>query len=153
MANKRDIERPKRLQIWGRSLASASPSEPLPNQPKLRAKKLDIERPDSCYRNACSTSRVDHNTMAAYLLVTRPIHFLALLTTIVMLGLHVSTISAHLFRVLTAHPAPPPFPHNSVPADILGWWHLDLRWVSFHLHTSISKNRTQTPKSLIVLHA
>ena len=38
----------KRLQIWGRSLASASPSEPLPNQPKLRANKLDIERPASC---------------------------------------------------------------------------------------------------------
>ena len=50
MANKRDIERPKRLQIWGKSLAIASPSQPLPNQPKLRAKKLDVERPDSCVR-------------------------------------------------------------------------------------------------------
>ena len=91
----------------------------------------------------CSGSRGDHNTMAAYLLVKKPILFLARPTTIVMLDIHVSTISAHLFRVFIAHPAPPPFPHNSAPADILGWWRLDLRWVSFH-HTSIWKNRTLT---------
>ena len=51
----------KRLQIWGRSLASASPAEPLPNQPKLRAKKLDIERPDSCFRRpAAETPAAPH---------------------------------------------------------------------------------------------
>ena len=68
--------------------------------------------------------------MATYLPVTGPISFLALPTTIVLLGIHVCTISAHLVRVLTTRPAPPPFPHNSVPADILGWWHLDVRWVT-----------------------
>ena len=42
--------------------------------------------------------------MAAYLLVKKPIHYLALLTTIVMLDANVFTISSHLFRVFYRTP-------------------------------------------------
>ena len=50
--------------IWGRSLASASPSEPLPNQPKLGTNKLDIERPDGCIRRPAAEPPADRGRLS-----------------------------------------------------------------------------------------
>ena len=63
-ANKRDIDRhkrdiwansedlpQKRPKIWGKSQVSASP--------KLRANKLEIERPDSCSRRPAAETPAD----------------------------------------------------------------------------------------------
>ena len=55
----------------GRSLASASPSEPLPNQPKLRAKNLDIERPDSCSGRPARETLADLVQVTGELVITR----------------------------------------------------------------------------------